>query len=380
MRGVYWRSRRHSIRVMLLLALVSVAALLAVERFQIRELQPHHAAKLRASERTLHGFQVLKEERLRRGEAIDSSVDPMGSGLIGRLLSPITTGPGIAAAKQTSINPNFAAVVVHLLKRAGVREGDTVAVALSGSFPALNVATLAAVESLGARPVTISSVGASALGANIPTFAWPDMERVLVERKVLAHRSVAVSPGGIEDRVLGLSKEGRQAVDEAMTRSELPRIDPSDMADSIAKRMTTYSDAAGSSAIRAFVNVGGGTSTVGTRLGKELFKPGLNRTLPRGAPPDSVMVRFVTQGVPVIHLTRIELLAHEFGLPSRPTAMPRIGEGIVFARLAQSRGLAVGSGFIIFGLLYALLRRDLGSRLVARLSPDDADDPPEEMV
>ncbi|MBM4373925.1 MAG: poly-gamma-glutamate system protein [Deltaproteobacteria bacterium] len=375
MKSLYWQPRRHSTRVIALVALVAVAAMLSVLRFRVKERQPNHAEKVRAAELTRHAFQVLKDERLRRGEALDPAADPSESGLIGRLISPITTGTGIAAAKQTSVNPNFAAVVVHLLDRAGVKPGDAVAVGLSGSFPALNVATLAAIETLGAKPVTIASVGASEWGANLPTLTWPDMERALVERNVLRHRSVAVSPGGVDDRALGLSEEGKQSITAAIARSGLRALEPLGLADSIEKRMAVYREAAGDAPIRAFVNVGGGTSTVGTRIGKELFKPGLNRTLPRGAPPDSVMARFVRDGIPVVHLSRIETLARDFGLPERPTTMPKVGEGAVYQKLTESRALAGTAIVLLVALMHGLLRLDLGRHLESRAARRREDEP-----
>lgn len=366
MKSLYWNPRRHSTRALVLLAFVALAAFVSVARFRVKERQPLHAEKVRAAELTRHAFQVVKDERLKRGEAIDVTADPSESGLIGRLVSPITTGTGIAAAKQTSVNPNFAAVVVHLLGRAGVKPGDAVAVGLSGSFPALNVATLAAIETMGATPVSISSVGASEWGANLPELTWLDMERVLSERAVLRHRSIAVSPGGVDDRALGLSAEGKQAIAEAIARSGLPALEPTDLADSIDKRMAAYRTAAGNATIRAFVNVGGGTSTVGTRIGKELFHPGLNRSLPRGALPDSVMARFVKDGVPVIHLSRIEYLAREFGLPERPSTLPKVGDGVVYVKLTESRWLATTAMALLLALMHGLLRLDLGRHLEGR--------------
>lgn len=357
MKALYWRPIGASRRGLLLVAVVALGLLFGVERFRVRTRKPHHAEKVRAAEIALHAFQVLKDERVRRGEPIDPASDPAESGIIGRLVSPITTGTGIAAAKQTSINPNFAAVVVELLERAGVRRGHAVAVGLSGSFPALNVATLAAIASLGARPLAISSVGASEWGANLPELTWLDMERALVERGVLEHRSVAVSAGGVDDRALGLSPEGRDAIERAIARSGLRRLEPRDVADSIEKRMAIYREAAGDAPLRAFVNVGGGTSTVGTRLGKELFKPGLNRSLPHGGPPDSVMARFVADGVPVVHLSRVEYLARKYGLPVRPRSIPKIGEGTVFVELVQSRTLAGAAFAVLLGLLYLVRPR-----------------------
>jgi poly-gamma-glutamate system protein len=355
-KSLYWQPRRHSWRTLACVAAVAVAALLSVESFRLKSRQPNHSEKLRAAELTSHAFQVLKDERLKRHDPIDPIVDPTESGLVGLLVSPITTGTGIASAKQTSINPNFAAVVVELLVRAGVKDGSAVAVGLSGSFPALNVATLAAIETLGARPVTISSVGASQWGANLPDLTWLDMEKALVVRGVLAHRSIAVSPGGVDDRALGLDPAGERAIEDAIVRSGLPRLGATGLADSIERRMALYRHAAGDAPLRAFVNVGGGTSSVGTRIGKELFRPGLNRTLPRGAPPDSVMARFIADGVPVIHLSRIEKLARQHALPQRPTTLPVAGDGAIYVKPMPSRGFAAGAIALVVGLAYVLLR------------------------
>ena len=357
MKSLYWQPRRHSRPMLALLAFVAAAAWLWVERYPVNRQEPYFAEKVKASELARHAFEILKDERKKRNEPVDPSVDPSGSGLMGRLVTSITTGTGIASAKQTSINPNFAAVVLLLLKRAGVQPGHAVAVGLSGSFPALNVATLAAIQTLGAHSVTISSVGSSQWGANLPNLTWLDMENALVSRGVFEHRSVAVSAGGIDDRALGLEGDGKLAIDEAIARSGLPLLAPNDLADSIEKRMLLYRAGAGDRPLRAFVNVGGGTSSVGTRIGKELFTPGLNRTLPRGAPPDSVMARFLADGIPVIHLSRIELLAREHGLPSRPTTLPIVGKGPIFVRAAPSREFAAGAIVLILGLAFGLLRR-----------------------
>jgi len=324
----------------------------AVERFQVRREQPCHGERLAAARLAREAMEVVRRERLRRGPPIDPEADPAGSGLIGPLLSPITTKVGHLPAKQTSVNPNFAAVVVHELGRAGVREKDVVAISLSGSFPAINIAVLAAVESLGLQPVLVSGVTGSQFGANAPDFTWLDMERLLAEEGVFDTRSVAASPGGIEDRALGLSEEHRQLVLEAIERSGIPVLRPRDYAESVQRRWDLFHEAAGHQPISAFVNVGGGTSSVGARDGKRLFRPGLNRTAPAGASRfDSVMTRFVREGVPVIHLVRMRSLAERFGLPLQPSTLPAVGEGAVYVREERSALLTWG---VLLGILACL--------------------------
>ena len=122
-------------------------------------------------------------------------------------------------------------------------------------------------------------------------------------------RSVAASIGGIEDRGLGMSQEGRDIITRAIERSGVPLLSPTDYADSVEQRMRLFAEAAGDKSIAAYVNVGGGTTSVGTRVGKHVFKPGLNIRPPLGGPAiDSVMSRFAEEGVPVIHLINVNVI------------------------------------------------------------------------
>ena len=157
------------------------------------------------------GMDVIKRERQQRGHRIRRHFDPAASGLIGDSMTLVTSLPGNLRAKQTSVNPNFAAAVVQMLRQAGVKEGDCVAVGCSGSFPALNLAAYAALESMQVKPVVVASACASQFGANMPDMMWIDMERLLHERGLISFRSVAVSVGGSGDRGLGMSDAARAA-------------------------------------------------------------------------------------------------------------------------------------------------------------------------
>lgn len=381
MKKMYWRPQRVSLRVLVIVALVSTAGLVSIETFPVRERQPFYEEKLEAARLTRTAFETIREERRRRAIPIDPEADPAGTGVIGTLLSPVTTNPGHLPSKQTSINPNFSAVLVHLLKRAGVEQGDVVAVGLSGSFPAINIATLAAVQAIGAEGLIISSVGSSQWGANLPSFMWSDMEKILFERRVLNQRSAALSRGGIEDRALGLSRHGRRLLDDAIMRSGVTFMDVKDYGESVEKRMTLYRELAGERPIKAYVNVGGGTSSVGTKVGKTKFKPGLNTNVPRGAEEiDSVMTRFADDGVPVIHLTKIESIAERFGLPLQPVVMPPVGEGTVFVREVYQMWLVWAVLLVTVLLLFAFVRLDWGYRVLATGRRDRKEARPEPMV
>jgi poly-gamma-glutamate system protein len=362
---VYWRPPGVSRSALLLIAVLALAALFTVESFPVQTRQGHYDEKIAAAHKAREAMGVIKAERLRRGAMIDPEVDPAGTGMIGSALTAVTSNTGYLDAKQTSANPNFAAVLVDLLKRAGVEKGDLVAIGLSGSFPALNVATFAAVHVLELQPIVITGVSSSEWGANDPNLLWVDMERVLAEKNVLRFRSVAASRGGIDDRGFGMSKEGRALLEAGIARNGLTLIDPKSLTDSIEQRMQVYEEHARGRPIKAYINVGGSTASVGTHVGKKQFEPGLNRELPRGSGVvDSVMVRFVSRDVPVLHVTQVKELAKKYGLPERPDSLPRIGESAVYVKAEYNRWLAGAGAALILIAMLAFIRLDLGIRIL----------------
>jgi len=381
MKKIYWRPQRISRVQLLLITLLALGGLLAVESIPHEVKQRHFKDKTAAARLAKRAFDEVKAERLKRTPVLDAEADPAGSGLIGSLMSAVTTNTGHLPSKQTSVNPNFAAVVVHLLKRAGVEQGDVVAVGASGSFPAINIATYAAMQTLGVKPVIISSASGSQWGANEPDFLWIDIERLLMKRGIFPFCSVAASRGGIDDRALGLSREGRKLLDLGIARNGLLAIQVKSYEESVERRMAIYEEQAGDDEIAAYINIGGGTTSVGTRVGKRMFKPGLNRTAPRGASEiDSVMTRFVRDGVPVIHLIKINRLAERYGLPLQPATMPAIGQGKIFRREEYNLWLAGGVLAAIVVVLFLFIRRDIGFRLTRGTSQDRRAKPPEPMV
>jgi poly-gamma-glutamate system protein len=381
MKRLYWRPRGIAPSVLVIIALISLTGLVAVEFLGSKRKQPHFREKLRAAQLAQEAMEVIKEERLRINPVIDPAIDPAQTGLIGSLMTSVTTASAPLSAKQTSANPNFAAVIVEMLRRAGAEEGDVVAIGWSGSFPALNICTYAAVRTLKLRPIIISSVAASQFGANDPKLLWIDMERILNERNVFPFRSITASIGGVEDRGVGLSEEGLQLLTTGVARNGLKLLKPKDFTDSINKRMALYEQAAGDAPIRVYINVGSGTVSVGTQLGKRAFQAGLSARKPTGARYiDSIMTRFIDEGVPVIHLVKVERMAATYRLPLQPMSLPMPGEGGVFYREEYNRWLAGGALLVIFASLYAFVRSEVGYRILQTSSPKHEDTFYEPMV
>ncbi|MFT6864827.1 MAG: poly-gamma-glutamate system protein [Akkermansiaceae bacterium] len=375
MTKVYWRPRAVSKTALMLISVLSLGGLILVEQIRVEKQREFHEEKLTAAEKTMKAFSVIREARLATGHPIDLNNDPANTGLIGLPMSAITSISGALEAKQTTLNPNFAAVLIDMLAKAGVKEGDTVAVGMSGSFPALNIAVCCALETMKAKPLIISSTAASQWGANVPELTWLDMERKLHEAGIISFRSFAATIGGHEDTGQGLSKEGHALIVEAMQRNRVPLLEKKNSFEAIVdQRMDQFNRQAEGRAIKAYLNVGGGTVSVGRSIGKKLFKPGLNLKSPIGVKKaDGVMSRFSQKKVPVIHLVQVLELAVKYELTATPASLPEVGKANVFARKEYSKIACVAVLVTILGSLFAFIRSDFASRLLHKAaSPKDS--------
>jgi poly-gamma-glutamate system protein len=363
---IYWRPATAPSGVHVLVAVIACGALLSAERFQRVVVAPDFDEKVRAAKTMERGLDVLRTYRARNLTPIDVEIDPTGSGMIGLASSITTTNSGSLAAKRTAVNPNWAAVLVDLLHGAGVRRGDLVAVGVSGSFPALNMAALVAADVIGAETVTIASAGASSFGANIPEFGWLDMERVLNDAGIFKSRTIAASLGGTRDRALGMDRAGRKLLRQSIDDYGIHFIDVKEEIASIEERMRIYQEQAGGRRIAAYINAGGALVSLGPKSVKRLYRPGVNlRPHPRGIGVDSVTMRFLTEGTPVINLSKVIPLAQQYGLPLEPTVMPEVGEGSVFANRTHDRRLVAALLAALAASSLALLRLEVGARLLA---------------
>ncbi|GAA4429130.1 poly-gamma-glutamate system protein [Bremerella cremea] len=380
MKKIYWRPKTVSRTALMLIASVAVAGLAIVENVRVDRKTRYYEEKLIATEAASKGMETLYLARAELGYEVDPSLDPGRSGMIGLTNSPVTSMVGDLPSKLASANPNFAAIFVDMLKEVGVQEGDVVAVGISGSFPALNLCMLTALETVGAKPIVIASASSSQWGANIPELMWLDMERILNEEQILSTRSVAASMGGDNDRGLGLPENGIEIVRKAIERNKLPLIEAR-VKESTDQRMKLYRQYAGQKPIRAYINIGGGVVSTGRALGKQSFKTGVNLVPPPNIDQiDGVAPRFIQEGVPVIHIVNAALIAEENGLPVPPTSFPEVGVGPVFVVNDYNKALAAVLLVLIVGGLYGFIRSDIGFRLLRVASPKKTSGPPEPMV
>jgi poly-gamma-glutamate system protein len=357
-------------RKWILLGLAALAlllqALLDATRAPMR--QADYALKLEAAQRAAEAYEVLREHRRLVDAEVDLLNDPAATGLIGPEFSPITNAHGNLESKLTSLNPNWAAVLVRDFREAGLEAGDPVAVAMSGSFPGLNIALYAAMEAMRLRPVVVTSVGASMWGANDPGFTWLDMERVLFDEGVFTTRTALASHGGADDMGRGLSPAGRHDIEDSAARNGVPLLQSENIEDAIARRMTFYAEQAEGRSYRCFVNIGGGVAALGSGNNRPALASGLTMTLPaHNWTRKGAMILFGEKGIPTIHLLRVQQMAREEGLPVAPDYLPAPGEGEIFVRTMYRLPLVLAVLAVYCGLCVLILAPELRRGLFDRL-------------
>lgn len=340
-----------------LISLLIVALLLFAwsHNSRVKRKQKFYSEKLAAAKLMAKAEKVLKNYRLEKGFFIDEVNDPNKTGLIGEKYTQITTEEGKLESKLTSLNPNFAAVIVDFFKKAGLKEDDLVAVSYTGSFPALNIAVMSAAKILGLNLKIISSPGASMFGATDPDFTWLDMENLLYRNQIFPYKSMAASIGGGEDNGRGLSKQGRDLLKNSILRNNIPLIVEDSLLASIDKKMELFSK----DKISLYVNVGGGISSLGSSLNGELIETGFHRNLPVKKYHDiGTMILYAKKGIPIIHLENIAVLAQENKLLVSPVPLPKPGNGKVFIEDRYSIAVAAISLIIMFVLILIVILFD----------------------
>lgn len=266
------------------------------------------------------------------------------TGMIGDRFTGITTTLGALEAKRTTANPDMAALVVQLLKEAGVQPGDTVGAGFSGSFPAMNLAVLSACAAADVNLVYISSVGASTYGANQPELTFPDMAYRLVEDGLLPQQGAAISLGGASDCGLDMDPELVTQIRTRLETYSVPLIYEEDFSANLAARMELYQE---NGPIICFIGVGGNLTTSGLgetelSLSWGVVEPDRVKTVDEGS---GLLQRYNAQGLPVIHLLNIQRLVADYGLPYDPDHLSPPGESAVYQTTQYPRH------FLVLGLV-----------------------------
>lgn len=354
MKSLYYRTQKISSRSLVMLAVVSLTTIVFVEAWPKENSEEIRDVMASAAYQAEAAFDSVHCRRVELGHKMLSSQDPAGTGMLGPSMSLVTTLPGHLDAKQTSANPNFAAIAVKYLHELGAQPGDRVAIGCTGSFPALNIAVIAAAESMKLKPVLISSAASSQFGANHPEFMWPDIEKSLYDEGIIGTRSIVTSRGGFRDKAAGMTDDTKGLLDAALERSGTPVLQCDSMEEAIQRRVELFAQAAEVNDISegyvAYINVGGGAASVGGTDGNDSLGSGI--ISPKGLaeieePVDSVAVRFLSSDVPVINMINVVHVAKQHGLAIAPVIRPAVGEGNVYASRRYRKSLAIAGMLLI---------------------------------
>jgi len=366
-----WRTGKPSRVTMIGLALFSIVVFFLAERTATPEKQAFFEKKLQAANLAQLAQQAVRNSAEPMGLRIDPQNDPYATGIIGQERTAITTDRGVVVSKILATNPNYAAAFVELLQDARVHARDVIAVGMTGSLPGWNIAFLAACKVLDVRPLIITSVGASDWGANVPGMTWLDMETIFNDKGLWKFKSLAASVGGSSDNGRGLSPEGRDLLREAINNNHVQLIAEDTLEASIQKRMDLYRAARAGKRIVAYVNIGGGASSVGGVQNVKLIPPGLTRHLAiRNFPIRAVINRMAEEGLPVINLLDVPKLAPRWNLPivleDKP---PEIGQGTLFFQDRYSVTNTIVLTIILAVVLFVFIRIDLAHYLFRKKKP-----------
>lgn len=309
------------------------------------------AVKLEAAGLMQNWMDAVKEYKAEAGLAL-SPDDLHQTGMIGEPYTMITTTNGALEAKRTTANPDMAALMVQMLTEAGIGAGDTVGAGFSGSFPSLDLAVLAACQTMGIKCVYIASVGASTYGANQPELTFPDMACRLYQDGLLDTPPALVTPGGQDDCGLDMDQDLLAQIMERIRGYGVATMEQPNLEQNLQARMALYEQ---EGPIACFIGVGGNLTTTG--LGEKEVGWGLIApyTIQKAGKNDGLIQRYNLEGLPVIHLLNVKRLVADYGLAYDPEQLPELGEGAVYYTTQYPRwpallGLAGGGAILILGV------------------------------
>lgn len=362
----------RSTLVLSILGALAIALLIIVENSKKFQKEEHYNEKIKAAQLMEKCMKHLKTSFFPSEIALDNINDPNQTGIIGGQFSQITSGRGSLPIKLSTTNANFAAMIVQQIKDAGLKKGDHIGLCFTGSFPALDLATCAAVEVLGLKPVLITSITSSSWGANDPKLTWPDMQKSLYDAKLISFMPIASSIGGNQDLGRTLSREGRSLAELAIKRNGIAYINEGSLEKNIAKRvdlLNTHSK----KQIKLFINVGGGIASLGGNKNAKIIPSGLNTDLKLKDfnEKQGVVFEMVKQGIPIINLLNIGRLMTKYDLPKDPVPLPKIGEGKLYKAYKYDLSIVLITTTVFLGLIGSVMyydkkQNELGTQIIKK--------------
>lgn len=346
-----------------LLIIISIAITLNTKDI---EKCKYYEEKVNAATLTKTCEDKIKEYKINHGIEL-SKQDIYESGMLGVNMTYITTTSGSLEAKKTSINPDFAAVAIDMFKNANLKKGDEIGCTFSGSFPAINLAVMCAIEVFGLKPVIMASVGASNYGANDPNFHFIDMVEYLNSIDVLHVKVDYASLGGGRDNGENFDDVTGKMSDEEMAelknsiisrieKSETVLISETDFEKNVNLRMNYFNEKIPN--MKLFINVGGNLISIGSDSEGFISSNGLITPTTKNlskkiiSGETGLIDRYLKKGIPIAQFLNIKGLASRYDLPYNPVSFGTIGEATVYYQTDYNLAipiatLVISAGFIV---------------------------------
>ena len=266
---------------------------------------------------TKYWFNCVEQMKNERGIFSDAKSAVRYSALIGDEFTDITTTLGSLEAKEISTNPEFAALIVSYLTDCEIDSTKSVGVILSGSFPALGISCLAAVQTLKANAIIFSSIGASMYGANQPGATWLDIENYLCKNGGLKYRSTLTSLGAENDNGGGLTEEGIKKLESTILHYSSEKIEPKSLEESIQTKLNILLN----KKVGVLINIGGNQTSSGRCVHSNIIPNGLTKEFASCDDDDRGIIAHISEnGTPFVNLLNIKKLAVENDILLNPSS------------------------------------------------------------
>ncbi len=255
--------------------------------------------------------QHLSQWREHNGTAASDESDPWHCGLIGVEWSGITTTLGDLSSKRTSCNPAWAVQFSRWFQQLGLKPGDHIAIYSSGSFPALLLSTIAALEAMELKPLLIVSLGSSTWGANHPDTPWPVLAAELRRSGFIRHRADYYTLGGDAELGHGFSPEGEALLRTAAKDAGVELLTTGNLEEMIALKSKLLDR----HQARLFVSIGGSHANLGDDLDVLRLQTGLVPPTDVELAGNGVIGTAMRRNIPVLHMLNIRSLSSMVGIP-----------------------------------------------------------------
>jgi len=312
---IFMRKQSLNIRLLIVFSILLTGFVISNFWFTTTSESPYEHEMKQAVELTTKWFKIIQQQKEIRNIHSDAISNIPYNFLLGDDYTPTTTTLGSLDAKEISTNPDFSALIVRLVKEAGIKEGDKVGVILSGSFPSLSISTLAALQTLKLDVLMMSSLGASSYGANQEGATWLDMENWIIENGGMNYHSVIVSKGAENDIGLGLTEEGNILLENAAKRNKQMLYSPQNLSQAILDRVNLFR----SNKISLLINIGGHQAAMGSCTHSVSIPNGLNKSIQLCDDKDRGVIQEMNAlGIPFINMLNIKVLANKYHMDISP--------------------------------------------------------------